>query len=102
MELELTSSPAMTSTEPAPKHSWVRRAGCGARGSTPLAAQDLSPLLVGETDHFAVSVTLEAEFETDGFGDEDVRFDGRELKGPLVGTLHKELGVHGEDAQRVG
>jgi hypothetical protein len=48
-----------------PKQSWGSARRCGARDSTPFAAQDLPPLLVGQGDHYAVGVALEADLETD-------------------------------------
>src|SRR5258706_173291 len=90
-------SPARTTTT-----RLVMRRRLRSRRSMSLAAKDLSPLLEGQGDHFAVGVALEVDLGADALGDEDILIDRCDFERPSAGALHEELGAGGEDAQRNG
>jgi hypothetical protein len=60
----------------------------------------LSPLLEGQGDHLVAGVAREVDSSGNGLGNKNVSVDGREFKRTLVGALHQELRVPGEDTQR--
>src|SRR6476659_5246909 len=65
-----------------------------------LTAQGLSPLFEDQGDHLAAGIALEGDLGANGFGNERVLIDGRDLKRPLTGALDEELGIRDRYVQR--